>query len=127
MAEIKTLEDVKQSGLFGTSNFDSIINSSLEVLDSRPDLVSERGMDISDTPISPMALDDDYTPMLFSPEVMRDYKRLVEIINDPVTAKEYSFVMLGKSGSFGGEKCYLVDRIVDCSLPNLSIRVTQMD
>ena len=129
MSELKTLSDVKQSGLFGTSNFDNIINASMQVLSERPELISERNMDISDTPISPMSLNDDYTPVLFSQEAMSTYKKLVEIINVPETAKEYSFVLLGKSGTLGGQKCYLVDQIVDCTSQesNLSSRVTQMD
>lgn len=129
MSEIRTLSDVKQSGLLGTSNFDSIINNSMQVLSENPELVSQRGMDIGDTPISPMALDDDYTPMLFTPEVMASYKRLVDIINNPETAKEYSFVLLGKTGTLGGQKCYLIDQMMDCNSQesDLSSRVTKMD
>lgn len=129
MSEIKTLFDVKQSGLFGTSNFDNIINVSMRVLSERPELVLERGMDIGDTPISPMALDDEYTPILFSQEVISSYKKLVEIINIPETAKEYSFVLLGKSGTLAGKKCYLVDQMIDCNSQesDLSSRVTKMD
>ena len=40
-----------------TSNSDSIINNSMQVLSDDPELVSQRGMNIGDTPISPMALD----------------------------------------------------------------------
>ena len=129
MSEIRTLSDVKQSGLLGTSNFDSIINNSMQVLSENPELVSQRGMDIGDTPISPIALDDDYIPMLFTPEVVASYKRLVDIINVPETAKEYSFVLLGKSGTLGGQKCYLIDQMIDCNSQesDLSSRVTKMD
>ena len=127
MSEIKTLFDVKQSGLFGTSNFDNIINSSMQVLNDNPKLVFERGMDIGDTPISPMVLNDDYTPILFLPEVTASYKKLVDIINIPETAKEYSFVLLGKSGTLENEKCYLVDRMIDCNSYDLNSRVTKID
>lgn len=129
MSEIRTLSDVKQSGLLGTSNFDNIINNSMQVLSENPKLVSQREMDIGDTPISPMALDDNYTPMLFTLEVMASYKRLVDIINVPKTAKEYSFVLLGKSGTLGGQKCYLIDQMIDCNSQesDLSSRVTKMD
>lgn len=129
MNEIKTLADVKQSGLFGTSNFDSIINSSMQVLSNNPELVSERSMDIGDTPISPMTLDDDYTPVLFSQNVMSSYKKMVDIINIPETAKEYSFVLLGKSVTLGGQRCYLIDQMIDCNSreSDLSSRVTKMD
>lgn len=129
MSEIRTLSDVKTSNLFGTSNFDTIINNSIQVLSDNPELVSRRNMDIGDTPISPMALDDNYTPMLFSSEVMASYKKLVDVINIPETAKEYSFVLLGKSGTLGGQKCYLIDQIIDCNSheSGLSSRVTKMD
>lgn len=127
MSEIRTLFDVKQSGLLGTSNFDSIINNSMQVLSDHPELV--RSMDIGDTPISPMVLDNDYTPILFSHEVMESYKKLVYVINNPETAKEYSFILLGKSGTLGQQKCYLVDQMIDCNSKetNLSSRVTQID
>lgn len=86
-------------------------------------------MDVSDTPISPVSIDDDFTPLLLSDSVMQEYKKLITLINNPETAKEYSFVLLGKSASFTSEKCYFVDRIVDCnsSIDNLSSRETKMD
>ncbi len=129
MTEIKSIKDVELARLFGGSNFDSIISQSLQVLNDIPELVSERNMDIGDTPISPMMIEDDYTPIFFSPEVIEAYKRLVEIINAPETAKEYSFVLLGKLGSFGGEKCYIVEKLIDCSKKDddLSSRMTKTD
>ena len=129
MSEIKTLSDVKQSGLFGTTNFDDIINSSMQVLNDTPELVTQRGMDIGDTPISPMALTDDYTPIIFSSSVTSSYEKLVDMINKPETAKEYSFVLLGKSATLGDEKCYLIDQMIDCNSidTNLSMRVTKID
>ena len=129
MEQIKTIEDIKQSRLFGNSNFDNIINGSMQVLSDNPELVTNNNMDIGDTPISPMLLDDDYTPILFSEDVMQAYKVLVEKINIPDTAKEYSFVILGKSGMFAGDECYVIDKLIDCSLPEtkLSNRVTEID
>lgn len=129
MTEIKSIEDIRRSKLFGTSSFDSIISQSLQVLNNNPELVSERNMDIGDTPISPMTIEDDYTPILFSSEVIEVYKKLVELINIPKTAKEYSFVMLGKLGNFAGDKCYVVDRLIDCNSEDtdLSSRVTKID
>ncbi len=129
MSEIKTLFDVKQRKLFETSNFDNIINSSMQVLSDHPELVSQKGMDIGDTPISPMVLEDDDIPIIFSSEVTASYKKLVDMINIPETAKEYSFVLLGKSGTLGDEKCYLVDQMIDCNLQgsNLNNRVTKID
>jgi len=129
MTEIKSIKDIEQVRLFGGSNFNNIISQSLQVLNDIPALVSERNMDIGDTPISPMMIEDDYTPIFFSPEVIEEYKRLVEIINVPETSKEYSFVLLGKFGSFGGEKCYIVEKLIDCSKEDsdLSNRMTKTD
>ncbi len=129
MHKIKTIEDVKKEGLFGSLNFDYIMSESMQVLNNNPNLMIERNMDISDTPISPMTLDDDYTPILFSQEVMELYKKLVEIINNPETAKEYSFVLLGKSGTLAGQKCYVVDKMFDCNSQDsdLSSRITKID
>ena len=62
MSEIQTISGVKYGRLFGTSNFDNIINASIQVLNERPEFIFERSMGISDTPISLMNLDDDYTP-----------------------------------------------------------------
>lgn len=86
-------------------------------------------MDVSDTPNSPVSMDDDFTPVLLTDSVMQEYKKLITLINNPETAKEYFLVLLGKSASFAGEKCYFVDRIVDCnsSIDNLSSRETKMD
>jgi len=129
MENIKTLEDVKKSNLFGTSNFDNIINNSLEVINNNPELSSKRNMDIGDTPISPMALDDDDTLMIFSKEVMDYYKKLVDMINIEETAKEYSFVLLGKSGTFADMKCFLIDQMINCDTDETELynRQTSMD
>ncbi len=129
MTNIKSLEDVKQSNLFGNHNFDSIINETMQVLNQNPELTSTRGMDITDSPISPMAIEDDYTPVLFSKEVIDAYQKYVKLINNPETACEYSFVLLGKKAKIGNEECFLVDKLIDCNLDDgiLSNRVTKID
>lgn len=127
--EIRTIEDVKNSNLFGNSNYSHIIEESMKTLQENPSAFMGRNMDVSDTPISPVSMDDDFTPILLSDDVMKEYKRLISLINNPETAKEYSFVLLGKSATFAGERCYFVDRIVDCNsnIDDLSSRETKMD
>lgn len=129
MTEIKSLEDVKQSGLFSDHNFDNIINETLQVLNQNSELLSTRNMDITDCPISPMAIADDYTPILFSKEVMDEYYKIVKMINNPETAYEYSFVLLGKKGKIAGEDCYVIDKIIDCNSKDsmLCNRITKID
>ena len=109
--EIKTIEDVKNSNLFGNSNYNHIMEESMKVLSDNISQFASRNMDVGDTPISPVSMNDDFTPILLSDEVMQEYKRLIALINTPETAKEYSYVLLGKSASFAGEKCYFVDKI----------------
>lgn len=127
--EIKTIEDVRNSNLFGSSNYDHIIEESMKALSTNESQFIGRNMDVGDTPISPVSMADDFTPILLSDEVMQKYKRLITLINNRETAKEYSFVLLGKSASFAGEKCYFVDKIIDCNSNtiDLSSRETKMD
>lgn len=127
--EIKTIEDVRNSNLFGNSNYNHIMEESMKALANNSSQFIGRNMDVSDTPISPVSMEDDFTPILLSDEVMKEYKRLITLINNPETAKEYSFVLLGKSASFTGEKCYFIDRMVDCNSNtiDLSNRETKMD
>ncbi len=127
--EYKTIEDVKNNGLFGNSDYDYIMQQSMEVLKNHSGIFKGRNMDIGDTPISPMSIEDDLTPILLSKNVMDSYRKLVEMINTPSTAKEYSYVLLGKKASIGNMECYLVDKIVDCNLETegLSDRETHID
>ena len=129
MNGIKTIEDVKERNILGSSNFDEIMNASMKALEERPDLVSERGMDIGDTPISPMLLESDYTPIILSANVMPTVNEMVEKINVPETAKEYMFVLLGRKATLNENPCYLIDQMVDCTSQDgeLSNRMTQID
>jgi len=125
--QIKNINDVKETKLFGNSNFDNIIEKSQNVLEKHKEEFSGRNMDIGDTPISPMSLDDEYTPILLSGDVMEQYRKLVMLINNSDTAKEYSYVLLGKKCILAGELCYLIDKFIDCNSDELSSRITHID
>ena len=127
--ELKTISDVEKFNLFPDDRFTTIMQQTEKILKEHNAELANRNMDIGDTPISPVSLDDEYTPILLSDNVVDTYNKLVETINNPNTALEYSFVLLGKSASLSGEKCYMVDQIIDCSLydDNLSNRQTRMD
>ena len=87
--EIKTIEDVRNSNLFGSSNYDHIIEESMKALSTNESQFIGRNMDVGDTPISPVSMADDFTPILLSDEVMQKYKRLIILINNREKAKEY--------------------------------------
>lgn len=127
--ELKTISDVEKSNLFPDNRYNAIMQQTQKVLQEHSIELAGRNMDISDTPISPVSLDDEYTPILLSDNVVDTYNKLVETINNPDTALEYSFVLLGKSASLSGDNCYMIDQIIDCSLydGNLSSRQTRLD
>ncbi len=72
------------------------MQQSMEVLKNHSEIFKGRNMDIGDTPISPISMGDDLNPILLSESVMDSYRKLVEMINVPSTAKEYSYVLLWK-------------------------------
>ena len=78
--EIKTIEDVRNSNLFGSSNYDHIIEESMKALSTNESQFIGRNMDVGDTPISPVSMADDFTPILLSDEVMQKYKRLINFL-----------------------------------------------
>lgn len=75
--EIKTIEDVRKSNLFGNSNYNYIMEESMKALANNSSQFMGRNMDVSDTPISPVSMDDDFTPVLLSDSVMQEYKKLI--------------------------------------------------
>lgn len=126
--KIKTIKDVVDSNLFPDNRFQAIMQQTEYILKEHKSIFSNKDMDISDTPISPMNLDDEYTPILFDQNVVETYEKLVKMINEPDTAVEYSFILLGKSAVLADENCYVIDQLIDCTLyNNLSNRQTQID
>lgn len=127
--EIKTIDDVEKSKLFSDDRFAIIMYKAQEILKEHNKEFANRNMDIGDTPISPVSLDEEDTPIILSDNVDEAYNKLVKTINNPETALEYSFVLLGKSAKLANEKCYIIDQIIDCSLHDekLSSRQTRMD
>ena len=116
--EFKTLDDVKRARLFGNSDFSNIINKSLKVIKENQ-RVFGKDVDITDTPISPMCIEDDLSPILFDEEVMNEYEKLIKLSNDSETALEHSFVLLGKKCKIGDEEGYLVDKFINCDSDDL--------
>lgn len=129
--ELKTINDIENSGLFPDDRFHKIMKKTVAILEEHQKEFDDqkRNMDITDTPISPMCLNDNLTPILLSSKISEIYKKIVQIINKPPTALEYSFLLLGKKAEIGGEKCYLIDKFVDCTSydKNLDNRSTKID
>ena len=86
--KIKTIKDVVDSNLFPDNRFQAIMQQTEYILKEHKSIFSNKDMDISDTPISPMNLDDEYTPILFDQNVVETYEKLVKMINE-VKEKSY--------------------------------------
>lgn len=126
--EVKTLKDIQNMKLFGNSNFSHIINLSMDVIHNCSTTGQECKLDITDTPISPMAIDSDETPIIFAEDVKNEYQKILKLINEPKTALEYSYLLLGKSAKIGNEKCYLINKIINIDAKqNLGNRATSID
>lgn len=127
--KIKTINDVQNAKIFPDDRFKAIMQKTEQILKEHASDLKKRNLNIGDTPISPMNLDDDNIPILLTENVALAYKKLVELINEPTAALEYSFLLLGKEAKLGEEKCYLIDKFVDCTLYDgtLSNRQTKID
>lgn len=125
---IKTIEDIKKTGVFSTDKYDNIMNETLRVLLENKDSFSEKNMGITDTPISPAMFLDNDTPVCLTDEVINKINNIVKVINNPDTAKEYSFLIVGKTFMDGDEKNYIIYDIIDCTKGvELSNRETNID
>ena len=72
--------------------------------------VQEKSLDISDTPISPMSLNDCFENVFLSKEVISEYESVVSRINKSETALEYAYLLVGRKDESGN---IIIDFIFD--------------
>lgn len=84
--------------------------------------LEDKGLSITDTPLSPMLLKDDNLPIMLMPTVGKKYKEIVSLINDEnkATALEYGFILLGKVGNLKDIDCCVIYEMIECSEQNLN-------
>lgn len=126
MEKIRTLDDIKNIGLFNDDRYDSILDESSNIMLDNPNIF--RNMDISDTPISPMSLDDSNKIILLAPDILQEYNNIIKKINNPSTALEYGYLLVGRKIKNDDEEIILIEYIFDISKKdNTNNRSVQYD
>ncbi len=67
--------------------------------------------EVSDIPISPTIMQDSNDRIIISQKVYEIYKQLVQRINNPETAQEVPFLLLGNKREVDGETCIVIEDI----------------
>lgn len=125
MEKLRTIEDIKNSGIIVDSKLQELMQESLSIIQNN----NLDGMDITDTPISPNYIEDDDMEIVLTEEVTKEYKRIVQMINNPSTALEYPMVLLGRLKEADGIRFYSIEKLIHCSSSNqkLNSRVVNYD
>ena len=122
---MKTIEEVKNSDVYVSNQYDALLESVDSLLKNNSFLSN---LDFTDTPISPLTMVSDETPICLADNVIEKIKSIMTLINNPQTAFEYSYVILGKKFCEKGVLSYIIYDILDCTKnDNLSNRITEID
>lgn len=113
MRKLEDINLVEQFGVYG-EKYKELLENVQTTLNENKDL-NEKGLDITDAPISPVQFKDNNKAIIFSEKVMEEYKKLSSLLTFPETALEYSFVLLGKSARVANSPCYFIDELVFCN------------
>lgn len=70
------------------------------------------GVDITDIPIGPSLIEDNELEVFLLTEVYNEYSKLLKLINDHNTAKEYPFIMLGNYKSVNEETFLVFEKFI---------------
>lgn len=70
------------------------------------------GLEVSDIPISPTLMGDSGDKVVVSPKVYETYTQIVNRINNPQTAQEIPFILLGNRKEINGETYVVIEDIV---------------
>lgn len=104
--------------------FTEVVNEAQKILKEHYNEFESKKIDIGDTPISPIMMDVDNTPIYFSKDVTKEYNKLIKKLEDPDSAFEYSFILLGKTAMVDSVKSYLVFYLLHCDGKDLNNRKT---
>ena len=115
----------KYDSLIINDDYKKYLDSVQQVIEK--DNLGEKGIDITDAPLSPMLMDSTDMPVLLMPQVVDEYRSIVNKINDEnkETALEYAYILLGKRGRLDNEEICAVYRVLDCNeetLDNKSVK-----
>lgn len=89
------LGQIKEKLLFLEDKYDLLIEESIRIISDKKSEFQNRNIDIGDTPISPMSLNDNNNYVFLSKEVSEEYKNIVSNLQKPDTALEYAYLLVG--------------------------------
>lgn len=73
---------------------------------------NREGLEVSDIPISPTSMGDSGDKVVVSPKVYETYMQFVGRINNPQTAQEIPFILLGNRKEINGESYVVIEDII---------------
>ena len=83
-----------------------------QIIDIALELENDSSHEISDIPLSPISISSNEEKIVLSEKVFETYRQLVGRINNPQTAQEVPFLLLGKNKTIDNEECIVFEDIV---------------
>lgn len=83
-----------------------------QIIDIALELENDPSYEISDIPLSPITISSNEEKVVLSEKIYETYKQLVSRINNPLTAQEVSFLLLGRNKIIDDEEYIVFEDIV---------------
>ena len=83
-----------------------------QIIDIALELENDSSHEISDIPLSPISISSNEEKIVLSEKVFETYRQLVGRINNPQTAQEVPFLLLGNNKTIDNEECIVFEDIV---------------
>jgi hypothetical protein len=93
---------------------DKLFDSGYEdqILDFIMACENKENLEVSDIPLSPTMMRDSRDKVIISPKVYETYIKFISIINNPQTAQEIPFILLGNRVEINGESYIVIEDII---------------
>jgi len=99
-----------------------------QVLDIVMAFETDPSKEVSDIPLSPALINDNGENIIFTNEVLQEYKKLVERIKNPTTAQEIPFFLFGNAKNIDGQDYVVIQEIkysINGNLDDLRVSIDE--
>lgn len=99
-----------------------------QIVDIAMAFENDSSKEVSDIPLSPISIRNSDQYIVLNADVLKEYKKLVERINNPKTAGEIPFYLLGNSRIVNGQNVILIEKIIyliDDNLDDLRVSIDE--
>lgn len=97
-----------------------------QIIDMALELENDSSHEISDIPLSPITISSNEEKVVLSEKVYEIYKQLVSRINNPQTAQEVPFLLLGRNKIVDNEECIVFEDIISSNTNVDSLKDTSV-